>query len=314
MISDDINKSIDQNDEGDNTDVGGNAINGTNSNAASDGGVDVYAEKCADESGEKNIKVKTRGVRLRIAKVLTSLRNALYPLNVTCDICAEELVANTRYRICASCNEKLPFVKGHRCIACGVPLNDEADYCNRCQASESAFVVNRSPLVYENEARKLIYTFKFGKKKYIAQTLGALMADEFLKSDMTADIITFVPMTGSEERKRGFNQSELLAYEVGQRLNIPVLPALVKTKETSAQKELKGKERAKNLNGAFVCVFGEVRNRNILLIDDIFTTGATANACSEALIKAKARQVSVLTAAVTKLKIPVESADGTVQM
>ena len=235
-------------------------------------------------------------------------------MDCTCDVCGEELVADTRYRLCSDCIAKLPFANGHRCLCCGVPLADESDYCNRCQYERGAFVKNRSPLVYEGETRKIIYSLKFGKKKYLAQTLGALMADEFLKDNMEADIIVYVPMTEAEEKKRGFNQSELLAEEVGRRLNIAVLPALVKIKETKAQKELGGKERAQNLEGAFVCVFEQVNNRKILLIDDIFTTGATANECAKVLLKAKAREVNVLTAAVAKLKIPVESNDGTTQM
>ncbi len=239
---------------------------------------------------------------------------ALYPMYCTCDVCGEELVADTRYRLCSDCIAKLPFINGHRCLCCGVPLADESDYCNRCQYERGAFVKNRSPLVYEGETRIMIYSLKFGKKKYLAQTLGALMADEFLKDDMAADIIVFVPMTETEEKKRGFNQSELLAEEVGRRLNIAVLPALVKIKDTKAQKELSGKERAQNLEGAFACVFEQVKNRRILLIDDIFTTGATANECAKVLLKAKAREVNVLTAAIAKLKIPVESKDGRTQV
>ena len=139
------------------------------------------------------------------------------------------------------------------------------------------------------------------------------MADKYLESGMDSEIIVFVPMTESELKKRGFNQAELLAMEVGRRLDIPVLPALVKIKDTSQQKELKGKDRASNLEGAFACVFEQVNNRKILLIDDIFTTGSTANECAKVLLKAKAREVNVLTAAFAKLKIPVESNDGTNQ-
>ena len=106
---------------------------------------------------------------------------------------------------------------------------------------------NRSPLVYDGEVKKLIYKLKFGKKTYIAQTLGALMADKFIECGFDSEIIVFVPMTDEEVKKRGFNQAELLAYEVGNRLNIAVLPALVKVKDTSQQKELKGKDRANNL-------------------------------------------------------------------
>ncbi len=247
-------------------------------------------------------------------RVLKAFDGALYPMDCTCDVCGEELVADTRYRLCSHCIETLPFVKGHKCLCCGMPLKDEAGYCNRCQYERGVFDKNRSPLAYDGDTKRMIYALKFGKKKYMAQTLGALMADTYLNENMEADIIVFVPMTSAEEKKRGFNQSELLAHEVGQRLDIPVLPALVKIKETKAQKELLGKERARNLEGAFACVFEQVKNRKILLIDDIFTTGATANECSKVLLKAGARRVSVLTSAVAVLKIPVESNDGTVQI
>lgn len=243
-------------------------------------------------------------------RVKNAVERALFPRDVTCDICGEELTASTRYALCAECISKMPFTGEHICLNCGVPITDEADYCLRCENQKTDFVLNRSPLVYDGEAKSLIHAMKFGGKRYIAETLGAMMSDEFLKRNMAADIAVFVPMTESEERKRGFNQSELLARDVAKRLNLPLLPALVKVKETPAQKELSGKERAENLEGAFVCIYGQVKGRKLLLIDDVFTTGATANACTHALLKAGAREVRVLTAAVTKKKLPVEGEDG----
>lgn len=256
-----------------------------------------------DEKGGKR-KVVMQKVKTFFKKLLGEFDSALFPLDCTCDVCGEELVEDTRYRLCSECIEKLPFVKGHICLNCGVSLKDESDYCNRCQYQKSAFVKNRSPLVYDGEVKKLIYKLKFGRKTYIAQTLGALMADKFIECGMDSEIIVFVPMTDEEVKKRGFNQAELLAYEVGNRLNIAVLPALVKVKDTSQQKQLKGKDRANNLDGAFACAFEQVKGRKILLIDDVFTTGATANECAKTLLKAKAREVCVLTAAVTQIKIP----------
>lgn len=279
--------------------------------------------ECVEESVEQADKKELRKQKRQERKekmrdfakrVLKAFDGALYPMDCTCDVCGEELVEKTRYRLCAHCIETLPFVKGHKCLCCGVPLKDEADYCNRCQYERGAFDKNRSPLAYDGDAKKMIYALKFGKKKYLAETLGALMADTFVSEKMEADIIVFMPMTSEEEKKRGFNQSELLANEVGKRLDIPVLPALVKIKDTKAQKELRGKERAKNLEGAFACIFEQVKKRKILLVDDIFTTGATANECASVLIKAGARGVSVLTSAVATLKIPVESNDGTSQI
>lgn len=252
-------------------------------------------ESVKDKKQQKREKRNARLAKIKalFKRMLDAFDGALYPLDITCDACGNELVEDTRYRLCSECMEKLPFAKGHICLNCGVPLEDE-------------FVKNRSPLVYDGDVKRLIYKLKFGKKTYIAQTLGALMADKYLECGMDAEIITFVPMTESEVKKRGFNQAELLANEVGKRLDVPVLPALVKIKSTSEQKQLKGKDRALNLEGAFACVFEQVKGRKILLVDDIFTTGATANECANTLLKAKAREVSVLTAAVTRLKIPVE--------
>lgn len=276
----------------------------------------VTDDKASDKKqlrAEKRRRAKEKVVAFA-KRALKAFDGALYPLDCTCDVCGEELVENTRYRLCSHCIETLPFVKEHKCLCCGAPLKDEADYCNRCQYERGVFDKNRSPLAYDGDTKRMIYALKFGKKKYMAQTLGALMADTFINESMEGEIIVFVPMTSEEEKKRGFNQSELLAQDVGKRLDIPVLPALVKIKDTKAQKELQGKDRAKNLEGAFACVFEQVKNRKILLVDDIFTTGATANECSKVLLRAGARSVSVLTSAVAILKIPVESNDGTVQI
>lgn len=202
-------------------------------------------ESVKDKKQQKREKRNARLAKIKalFKRMLDAFDGALYPLDITCDACGNELVEDTRYRLCSECMEKLPFAKGHICLNCGVPLEDESDYCNRCQNQKSSFVKNRSPLVYDGEVKRLIYKLKFGKKTYIAQTLGALMADKYLECGMDAEIITFVPMTESEVKKRGFNQAELLANEVGKRLDVPVLPALVKIKSTSEQKQLKGKDR-----------------------------------------------------------------------
>ena len=259
---------------------------------------------------EERRKERRRKAELIAWKFFNSIKLALFPEDITCDLCGEELVADTRYNLCAECMSKLPTVGDHICLNCGVPLLDEADFCIRCENSDSIFSYNRSPLVYEGIARDLILSLKYGNKRYIARTLGAMMSDEFIRCGMKADIAVYVPMTEWEEKKRGFNQSELLAREVAERLKLPLLPALVKTKDTSSQKKLSRIERAENLSGAFACIYEQVKDRKILLIDDVFTTGATANACTKALFKSGAAEVVVLTAAVTPKKIAFETADG----
>lgn len=229
--------------------------------------------------------------------------DALYPQDITCDVCGGELIAESRYRLCSACAEKMPFIDGKICLVCGGPVHNEADYCVRCQNTESVFKLNRSPLVYDKDAKALILALKFGKKQYIAKTLGAMMSDRFISEHMNAEIIVPVPMSTNELKKRGFNQAELLANEVGKRLGLPVLPALIKNRDTASQKQLTREERTENLKDAFSVVFKEVRDRRILLVDDVFTTGATANECAKALLKARCKDVSVLTAAVTAQRI-----------
>lgn len=179
-------------------------------------------------------------VRAALAKCGRGLSAALYPAAVTCDVCGAELTAETRYTLCAECMTKLPRITGHRCLVCGVPINDEADYCLRCQRTESVFRRNVSPLRYDGEGRQLVHMLKFGGKRYIARLLGAMMADEFLSSGEECEIVVPVPMSEKEVKRRGFNQSELLAADIGERLGMPVLPALAKVKDTPPQKELTG--------------------------------------------------------------------------
>lgn len=289
---------------------------------AEDGKASAAKEQARGENGGHKSRgkgvVKERGrVRASLAAFFSragkAVRAAVYPENITCDVCGAELVAETRYNLCAACTEEMPFITGHRCLNCGLPVNDEADWCMRCMNTESVYLAHRSPLVYEGKARTLVYALKFGGKKYIARLLGAMMSDAFLSCGMEGEIIVPVPMTEKDEKKRGFNQSELLARDIGERLNIPVLPALSKTKDTAPQKELSGRARRNNVKDCFSAAFAEyIAGRKILLVDDVFTTGATANECARTLLRAGAASVSVLTAAVTKPRLAVENGEDAV--
>lgn len=247
-----------------------------------------------------------KAIAAAATRAIRACEDALYPEDVSCDICLEDIAMAGRYRICGKCLAELPYVGEHICLSCGMPMDDEGDYCLRCQNNEHFFKLNRAPFEYTGLAIKMIHDLKFRGKKYMADPLSAFMADAFLQNSMSADIVTFVPMTDDEVKRRGFNQSELLAAAVADRLNMAMLPALVKTKDTSEQKALNARDRAKNLEGAFECALSQVKRRNILLIDDIFTTGATSNECARTLLKAGAREVSCLTAAITKQKMSFE--------
>jgi len=256
------------------------------------------SKKEKTQSFDKGDKIKAF-----LKKTWDKLLELIYPSGITCDCCKSELIAKTRYNLCAKCIENLPLIKGKKCLVCGCPINNEADYCLKCEGKIPSYEINRAPFSYEGIVKDMLLKLKFGGKRYFVNTLAPFMADCFLENGMSADIVAFVPMTAKEKRKRGFNQAELLAGEVAKRLSLPVTNALTKMKETKGQKNLTAKERAENLKRAFSALNDIFTNKTVLLIDDVFTTGATAEECALALKKAKAKKVFVLTAAVTESKL-----------
>ncbi len=230
--------------------------------------------------------------------------DALFPQDVSCVCCNQELTADTRYSLCSKCMEDVNNFSAHRCEVCGVEIKNEANYCNRCMNFDRFFEKNRSPLKYEGVGEILVKKLKFGGKIYIADELAKLMSDEYINQGYCCDAVCYVPMSPSEEKKRGFNQAELLATRVAGLLNLQLKNNLLKTKDTSDQKLLSGKERRENLKGVFeVFAPQDLKGKTILLIDDVFTTGATVNECSRVLKKTGARAVYALTACVTQFAI-----------
>lgn len=155
----------------------------------------------------------------------------------------------------------------------------------------------RGVLIYSDASAKAIHRFKYNKDTTFSRALGSIISGY---PDLEGfDAIIPVPLHIDRLRERGFNQSLLLARAVGKRHRIPVDPFVLKrTRWTEPQVNLSGKERKINVKGAFE-VQGDVRGRSILLIDDVYTTGATVGECSKVLRKGGAKEVCVLTLART---------------
>ena len=123
------------------------------------------------------------------------------------------------------------------------------------------------------------------------------MANVYLEEDLSCDIITFVPMHPKRLKKRSYNQAELLAKELSKILNVQLVDCLQKVKDTKNQAKLSREERIKNLSDSFKVDKNLVKNKAVLLVDDVLTTGSTADTVSKVLIKAGAEKVRVLTLA-----------------
>lgn len=225
------------------------------------------------------------------------LRDSLFPQNFRCLLCGIEIFEG---KLCADCAKELALNDGVTCPKCG-RKTAKSDICIECKANLPAYDRALSPLVYKDGSAELIARFKNGRP-YIATYLAELIAAK-IEELPVVDGIVFVPMTDRAVRKREYNQSELLAKAVSERIGIPVLYGVVeKKKETPAQKVLPRAERLKNLRSVFKVDKSAVKGKTLLLIDDIMTTGATLESLSQCLKDGGAKAVFAVVAASVEYK------------
>jgi len=156
----------------------------------------------------------------------------------------------------------------------------------------------RSAAEFAGPMRKAIHQFKYGGMRALAPTLGRILVDVWCQDPYPADLIVPVPLHPSRLRQRGYNQSALLAYELGRHTGLAVSDQILTRRvATRPQVGLKARERLLNVRGAFACQSTAIRGLSVVVIDDVMTTGATLRACAEALLTSGASQVWGLTLA-----------------
>ncbi len=174
---------------------------------------------------------------------------------------------------------------------------DEEGRCGLCRRGVLGFDAAYSFGFHEDTLRELIHLFKYGRIETLSKPLGRLLALA-LPRDRAFDVIVPMPLHWRKRWQRGFNQSELLAREIGRRSNVPVKNELRRVRFTSAQAGLTNAKRRLNVSGAFRSrKKNSLAGKRVLLVDDVMTTGASAAACARALKLAGAGQVTVLTLA-----------------
>lgn len=204
--------------------------------------------------------------------------------------------------ICAACRKKAIYIREDFCLKCGKPLTDSRrEYCDDCVKRKHAFEQGRALLSYQGDVKRSLYRLKYGNKREYADVYGKEMAKQLggwiRRTGIT--LIVPVPLHPARRRLRGYNQAALLARAVGRQLGIPVEERLLyRRRGTAPQKTLSAKERRENLKNAF-SVRGDPRpGERILLIDDIYTTGSTADAAAACLKRAGKCRIYVLSAAI----------------
>ncbi|MBK8629188.1 MAG: ComF family protein [Sphingomonadales bacterium] len=198
--------------------------------------------------------------------------------------------------LCAPCWSALDFLDGEGCASCGVPMGQPGLICGRCLQSPPDHDGARAAVAYGGLARDLVVRLKHGRRMGLARLMALIMARH--AAGMRDALLVPVPLHRWRIWRRGFNQSMLLARHLSARTGLAVdAQVLTRRKATPMLGPLSARQRAKAVKGVFaVSPEGRPRiaGRHILLVDDVHTSGATANACAKALKRAGAASVTLL--------------------
>ena len=233
---------------------------------------------------------------------LSAITDAVFP--PLCLACHHALTPEEGKAFCSACSKDITGITGSHCPVCGILFPDSPagnHLCGACLENPPRYLFARAAVVYDEIILKAIHRFKYGRDISLGAALAKLFADfDFPDIDWSLfDIMLPVPLHVRRLRSRGFNQSLILARARGEKHEIPVDFSLLKRRKlTLTQTGLDKKERVANIRGAFEVRHPDrITHRNIMVVDDVFTTGATINECAKTLKKAGASQVAAVTLA-----------------
>lgn len=233
-------------------------------------------------------------------RLLESLVGLFYPRH--CAVCGDPV--RPRRFLCAECRRSRTRLSGARCAVCSQPFGGALEpgfRCMNCGDRELHFDFATSAYRSRGVVRELIHQFKYNKQLHVRHLLARMLGEGFADARVRAlgvDGLVPVPLHPAREREREFNQAAVLASLASARLGIPLIHGLKRVRYTVTQTHFHREERFENLDGAFALRHrAEVRGRKLALIDDVLTTGSTADACARVLKDAGASAVVVITVA-----------------
>ncbi len=233
-----------------------------------------------------------RGQVLREAGGL--LLNLLFPRR--CPVCHE--VAEPPFHICPDCRAHLPYIETRRCVKCGKPVLPTDRLCEDCRSREHAFDRGLGLLLYDETMRRTMSYLKYHGRKEYGEALGELLAEQ--TADLAAlwcpEVIVPIPLHPRKMNARTYNQAAEIARPLSRAFGVPMRENMLRRRtETAAMKNLNASDRFRNLAGAFEAGGGFRQVKSALLVDDIYTTGATMDAAALALREGGIREIYFLT-------------------
>lgn len=226
----------------------------------------------------------------RMNKLWQILVQSVFPRR--CPVCEE--IAKGEY-ICPDCFRKLHFVREPICMVCGKEIRrEEEELCSDCTRKGRSFEFGRALLCYDEISENAMVKIKYKNKREYIDGFAKMLAFRYraLAKKLDADCVIPVPIHKKRRRERGFNQAELIAEILSKEWNIPLnTDSLIRTKNTRPQKALLSNERERNLKSAFSVRDLPKNCKRVILVDDIFTTGSTIEACTRELNKERKIEV-----------------------
>jgi ComF family protein len=238
---------------------------------------------------------------MKLKGIWEKLTELIFPHSIYCICCGNIIDESRPYALCNDCMEHFRWANEKTCCKCGKLLseNNRKELCYNCQENIHYFDRGFTCAQYGIYEKKVIFNLKYKRKTYLSKIIAEIMYDRMLLEQIKYDIVIPVPIHWKRLKKRGFNQTELIAKYFVKLQNATLnSKCLVRTKQTDASKKLNPEERKLNLIDAFninkYCI-GYIEGKNVLVIDDIYTTGATADAISKILKNAGVNKVYFLT-------------------
>ena len=216
-----------------------------------------------------------------------------------CALCDTVLLWGQK-EVCKKCKNGIAYFTGALCMKCGKPVKEEEEYCYDCRNKEHFYKQGAALFPYEH-IRPSLYRFKYAGRKEYGEFYGRQMAVRFgeKKEMWKAQALVPVPMYKRKEKKRGYNQAELIAKALSKYWGIPVNTNLViRSKNTRPMKEIVGTDRQNNLKKAFKLGTNDVKLSTIIIIDDIYTTGSTIDAVAGICRRAGIENIYFLTVSI----------------
>lgn len=194
-------------------------------------------------------------------------------------------------RWCTECQRSLQRIHGNLCPCCGMPVNTNA-VCSKCK--ERPLFINglRAYAHYSGALRNAIHRLKYQRDITLAETLASFLVELYRENPWQIDLVVAVPLGVVRRKERGYNQAAMIAYPFALAVRVPYSGrAIQRVRETASQVDLGFAQRLENVKNAFWADPQKVAGKTILVVDDVTTTGATLNACAEALKNAGANAV-----------------------